>query len=446
MGQFRCRNRAFPAPLDWSRADSTPHFGIVTASAPSLRRNTALLLVGNAIALAAPLITVPYLARVLGPTGWAPVLLAQALAAWLVMVMEFGFDLSGTRALARARADSVERAAVVHGVMSAKLLLAPIVTVVLLVAFALTPDLRTSESDATLFGAPLLGWTLLYVLLRGLNPFWFFQGLERVGTAVLVDSGARLAAAVGVFFVVHSPADAPAVLALQALAALGATLVLTIWMARDTAIAIPTIAKGIATLRAGFTLFAFRAASGGFAALNLFVVSLLGTPPLVALFGGAERIIRAGIGTLNPLTQAILPRVSFLRESDAAAADRLVQRSLMVTGGLGLLIGGTAFVAAPLLVALLLGPGYEGAVPLLRILAILPPLVAVDTVLGLHWAVPHGHDRPFLATMLIAGTLNLVLAIVLLPRFGAEGVSAAVVLAECGGMLALLTLWRRHAK
>jgi PST family polysaccharide transporter len=418
----------------------------VTAPAPSLRRNTALLLFGNAIALAAPLITVPYLARVLGPVGWAPVLLAQALAAWLVMVMEFGFELSGTRALARARTDSVERASVVHGVTSAKLLLAPAVTVVLVIAFAVTPDLRVSNSGLAWFSAPLLGWTLLYVLLRGLNPFWFFQGLERVGAAVLVDSGTRLAAAIGVFFVVHEPSDAPAVLALQAIAALAATLVLTLWMARDTAIALPTIAKGIATLRAGLTLFAFRAASGGFAALNLFVVSLLGTPALVAVFGGADRIIRAGIGTLNPLTQAILPRVSFLRATDAAAADRLVQRSLIVTGGLGLLIGATAFIAAPLLVQLLLGPGYEGAVPLLRILAILPPLVAVDTVLGLHWAVPHGHDRPFLATMLIAGTLNLFLAIALIPRFGAEGVSAAVVLAECGGMLALLTLWRRHAK
>ncbi len=410
----------------------------MTAPVPSLRRNTAVLLVGNAIALAAPLITVPYLARVLGPTGWAPVLLAQALAAWLVMVMEFGFDLSGTRALARARADSVERAAVVHGVQSAKLLLAPLATIILVTAFRLTPDLRGVDG--------LLGWTLAYVLLRGLNPFWFFQGLERVGSAVLVDSGARLAAALGVFVFVHGPADAARVLALQAIAALGATVVLTLQMTRDTALPLPTIAKGISTLKAGLTLFAFRAASGGFAALNIFVVSLLGTPALVAVFGGAERIIRAGIGTLNPLTQAILPRVSFLRATDAAAADRLVQRSLIVTGGLGLLIGGTAFIAAPLLVQLLLGPGYDGAIPLLRILAVLPPLVAVDTVLGLHWAVPHGHDRPFLATMLVAGTINLLLAIVLIPRFGAEGVSAAVLLAECFVMISLVALWRKHTR
>lgn len=414
--------------------------------APSLRRNTALLLIGNAIALAAPLITVPYLARVLGPEGWAPVLLAQALAAWLVMVMEFGFELSGTRALARARTDAAERSAVVQGVTSAKLLLAPVVTLVLVLVFTLTPGLRASSRSLTVIGPPLLGWTLLYVLLRGLNPFWFFQGLERVGAAVLVDSGARLAAALGVLFVVHGPADAPNVLALQAIAALAATLVLTLWMARDTALAMPTIAKAIATLREGLTLFTFRAASGGFAALNLFVVSLLGTPALVAMFGGAERIIRAGIGTLNPLTQAILPRVSFLRATDAAAADRLVQRSMLVTGGLGIVIGATAFIAAPLLVQLLLGPGYEDAISLLRILAFLPPLVAIDTVLGLHWAVPHGHDRAFLTTMLIAGTLNIVLAVALIGRFGAAGVSTSVVLAECGGMIALVTLWRRHTR
>jgi PST family polysaccharide transporter len=433
-------------PPGWSLRISAPHFGTVHSPAPSLRRNAALLLIGNAISLAAPLITVPYLARVLGPEGWAPVLLAQALAAWLVMVMEFGFELSGTRALARTRGDAVERAAVVQGVTSAKLLLAPVVTLVLILVFALTPGLRASSRGLTLIGQPLLGWTLLYVLLRGLNPFWFFQGLERVGAAVLVDSGARLAAAFGVFLAVHDPNDAPTVLALQAVAALVATLVLTRWMARDTAVAAPSVTKGLAMLREGLTLFTFRAASGGFAALNLFIVSLLGTPVLVAVFGGAERIIRAGISTLHPLTQALLPRVSFLRATDSDAADRLVQRSLLVTGGLGVVIGATAFLGAPLLVHLLLGPGYDGAVPLLRILALLPPLVAIDTVLGLHWAVPHGHDRPFLATMLVAGSLNVALAIALLPRFGASGVSAAVVLAECGGMLALVTLWRRHTR
>ena len=409
----------------------------MTSPASSLRRNTAVLLVGNAISLAAPLITVPYLARVLGPSAWAPVLLAQAVAAWLVMVMEFGFDLSGTRALAQARTDPAARSAVVHGVQSAKLLLVPVVAAVLLAAFYITPDLRGNSI--------LLMWTLAYVLLRGLNPFWYFQGLERIHAAVLIDSGVRLAAALGVFVVVRGPSDAAHVLALQAAAALTATLVLTFRMGRDTSPSLPTIAAGSAMLRAGATLFAFRAASGMFAALNLVIISVLASPLVVAIFGGADRIIRAGIGTLNPLTQAILPRVSFLRATDHDAADRLVARSLLVTGGLGVLIGVTAFLGAPLLVQLLLGPGYEAAIPLLRVLAFLPPLVAVDTVLGLHWAVPHGHDRPFLMTILIAGTLNLVLAVIWLPRFGAAGVSWAVVLAEVAGFVSLVVLWRRHS-
>ncbi|MFX9912081.1 oligosaccharide flippase family protein, partial [Acinetobacter baumannii] len=55
-----------------------------------------------------PLITVPYLARVLGPKGWGMVAFAQAFGQYLMLVVEYGFSLSATREVARSR-DSLER-------------------------------------------------------------------------------------------------------------------------------------------------------------------------------------------------------------------------------------------------------------------------------------------------------------------------------------------------
>ena len=63
-----------------------------------------MLLWSHLAGLAAAFVTVPYLARVLRPEGWGPVLLAQALATWLVLLIEYAFDLSVTRRLAEARA------------------------------------------------------------------------------------------------------------------------------------------------------------------------------------------------------------------------------------------------------------------------------------------------------------------------------------------------------
>jgi O-antigen/teichoic acid export membrane protein len=73
----------------------------------------------------------------------------------------------------------------------------------------------------------------------------------------------------------------------------------------------------------------------------------------------------------------------------------------------------------------------------------LPVLVALNTVLGMHWAIPFGQDRGFLAAMLSTGSLNLLLALALAPRFGALGVVVALTLAEVIQSLLLLRLRRR---
>ncbi|HRN53509.1 MAG TPA: oligosaccharide flippase family protein, partial [Gemmatimonadaceae bacterium] len=144
---------------------------------PALARNAALLLAANAVSLLAPLITVPYVARVLGPAAWAPVLVAQAAIAWLVMVVDFGFDLSAVRAIA-AEPAADKRAQIVHQVQSAKLLLAPIASLALAVIFVSLPSLRGAW--------PLFAASLALVWMRGFEPLWYFLGRERVPSAVTV--------------------------------------------------------------------------------------------------------------------------------------------------------------------------------------------------------------------------------------------------------------------
>jgi len=73
----------------------------------------------------------------------------------------------------------------------------------------------------------------------------------------------------------------------------------------------------------------------------------------------------------------------------------------------------------------------------------LPALVAVNTVLGIYWALPFGRDRSFLASIIAAGVSNVVLAAVLVPRFGALGMAAASITAEVIVLLVLGTLYYR---
>jgi PST family polysaccharide transporter len=98
---------------------------------------------------------------------------------------------------------------------------------------------------------------------------------------------------------------------------------------------------------------------------------------------------------------------------------------------------------SPFLVRLLLGPGYEGAVLLMRVLAWLLPLIALSTFLSM-WMLAQRMDRSFTIITFIAGLLNVSLGFLTVPRYGALGMAWVVVLSEAWvtGAMVVYLWWK----
>lgn len=99
-------------------------------------------------------------------------------------------------------------------------------------------------------------------------------------------------------------------------------------------------------------------------------------------------------------------------------------------GAGGFLLGASLFAFAPLIVHLLMGNSFGPAVPVLRILALLPPLLSITHSVGLQWLLPHGQDAEVNRIILTAGALNLALAVFLAPHFAHIGMAWSVVCTE----------------
>ena len=78
---------------------------------------------------ALPLITFPYLARVLGPAGWGSVVFAQAIGVVIAVFVEYGFDLSASREASRHRDEPRHLSELISGVLGAKAILAALLCV-----------------------------------------------------------------------------------------------------------------------------------------------------------------------------------------------------------------------------------------------------------------------------------------------------------------------------
>lgn len=411
-----------------------------------LRRATRHPVARNATALYAiqganyvfPLIVVPYLARVLRPSGYGLVLLAQSLAGWLALVVEYGFGLSATREIAKHRENLQQVGAIAAGVLGAEALLA-LVAAAGAGAFGWFITVFRTQPEFV-----ALAW--LSAVAQAVAPVWYFQGIERMTYPASINVGIRAAVTALTFVWVRRPDEAWKVLALQSIGGIATTGILLARLKRNVALPWPELSTIIDALRMGWSMFFFRSAVSLYTTANTFILGVFVPPDRVAFYGGPEKVSKAILSVLSPISQALYPRMTRLAVDDPRKVARTGRMALVLMGLFGIGLGAATWAAAPLLVRVLFGSGYESAIPVLRILAGLIPAVAVSNVLGIQWMLPHGMDRVFNTIIVCSGLVNLSLAFVLAPRLGPEGMAVAVLATETTVTLSMLAvLWQAHS-
>ena len=387
-------------------------------------------LVSNALSLYAvqfagnlvSFVTMPFLARVLRPDTFGLLVLAQSFALWLSVLLEYGFNLSATRDIANHRQDPERVAEIVAGVHGAKGLLALGVVVIAAITAGTLPALRQHPE--------YLVWAWVQAVALGFSPLWYFQGTERLVPPAVMEVAARAAATAAIFVVVRTSDDGWKAMALQASATVAATGVPLVWLYRQVPWRRPKRTQAVSVLKSAWGMFVFRGAHGLYTTMNVLILGLFVPTRAVGYFGAAERIARGVLNLLTPVTQTLYPRINHLVRRDARRAGALARLGLALIAVLGLTLGAGLAVAAPLVVRILLGPGYDSSVPVLRGLALLVPLSGASSALAMQWLFPLGMERRVTTVILIAGMVNVGLAVLLAPRFAQMGMVWAVLGAE----------------
>jgi PST family polysaccharide transporter len=133
-----------------------------------------------------------------------------------------------------------------------------------------------------------------------------------------------------------------------------------------------------------------------------------------------------------------------LIHKDSRAAVEIVQINMFITGLLSLFLGLSVYSFAPFIVHLVFGSEFDGAISVLRILAILLPIVSVSTVLGPQWMLPIGLDWPFNVFIIFGAGLNIVLCLYLIPNYYHIGGAISLLVTEVFILLGLfLYLYRK---
>jgi PST family polysaccharide transporter len=382
-----------------------------------------------------PVLTFPYLARVLGPSGWGSVVFAQAIGSVIAIFVEYGFDISASRETSRERNEPHRLAELISGVLGAKVVLATLCVGAAIFARRFTYHIAPSNA---LFWAST-GWGVC----QGINMLWFFQGLERMRLASALEIGGKVVATLSIFVLVRNPNDGWKVMAAQCVGCIVSHGVTVVLAYREVGFVWPTPRSVFGSLKLGWSMFVFRAAQGLTGSVNGLVLGSVASMAALGEYAGAERITRVFQQGLWPINQALYPRLSKQMQDDPNQAMGMVRLSLLFLGGLGLTLGVMLYFGAPLLVHFALGPAFQDSIPTLQVFSLWIPLIAVCTVLTFQLILPNRLDGPFNFVVMTAGLVSVGGALLLAPRFQAVGIAWAAVAAQGYSLIAFIWILGR---
>jgi PST family polysaccharide transporter len=389
----------------------------------------------QACTYALPLLTFPYLARVLGPSGWGVVVFAQAIGDVIASVVEYGFDISAARDTSRHRNEPKHLSALISGVLGAKFLLAVVCIAAAVFSRRFTHHIAPSLA---LFWA-----STIWGVCQGINMLWYFQGLERMRLASVLEISGKVMATLSIFLLVHKPSDGWKVMAAQCVGCVVAHGITVVLAYREVGFQWPRPASVWSALRLGSSMFLFRAMQTICGSANRLVLGAVAPVAALGEYAGADRITRVFQQGMWPVNQALYPRLTKQVQDSPGEAMKTVKYSLLLLGGLGLIFGATIFLGAPLLVRFVLGPAFRDSVPVLRVFSLYIPMIALTTVIIFQLLLPNQLDNQFNFVNTTSGLVGIGAAFLLAPRFEAVGIAWSAVASQAYMLVAFVVVLGR---
>lgn len=371
-----------------------------------------------------PLLTFPYLARVLGVQGFGYLGVALAVAAFAGVIVDWGFAYTASRAIAQQRQVAGAANRIIWATTAAKVGLAlPTMAAVIAGTTFLVADpvlrLTIIASSLGVVGSVLsLEWAL-----RGSESFREFMSASVLGRLVIVPL---------VYLLVHQQSD---VWIAAGLTSLGSFIVaaLTINAAlRRGLLQRPRLSleATVSQLAEGSFMFISAILTNVYSSgLSLILVLTSGTHQ-AGLYSGADRTKWPFISLLNPIIMVAYPKMNALVGEAAEDARRTAISLLKLHAAVGAGIAVCLFIFAPLVVAILLGDAFGDTVPVLRILSGVIVLSALNSAMGKLIMLPFGLNRQFTLCIFAGAATAAIAAPPLCLLYGALGAAVTINLAE----------------
>lgn len=356
-----------------------------------------------------PLVTMPYLARVIGAEGFGHIAIASAVIMWIQTISDWGFNYTATRDVAKNRENKDMVSHILSNVIWAKFILLFLSFVILLLLIYFVPIFRENYLVILI--------TFLMVPGHILFPDWFFQALERMKYITILNLLSKLLFTIAIFIFIKEKSDyiyQPLFVSLGFILS-GIISLYYIFVKWEYKFYKPELKSIFITIKGSTNVFINNIAPNLYNSFSVVLLGIYSTSIQNGIYDAGKKFTTIIYNFMNIFTRVFFPY--FSRKSQGYKVYAI--SSILLSVFLVALI----IILAPFLINIFFGSEFADSVIILRITAVSLIFLMIDSVFGINFLLVKGYDKILRNITMVSSIIGFLLAFPLVKYFSAIGVA-----------------------
>lgn len=402
----------------------------------SIAKNYMYTTLLNIVNMIFPLITFPYVARILSANGLGRVDFSISIVQYFVIISQLGIPAYAIRECAKYRDDKVYFKKTVQ-----EILVINFFSVFLsLVLFSLTiSSIKSLESYRSLF--MLLS---INIVMTNVGVEWFFHSLEEYKFITTRSIIVKFISALLIFILIKESKDVFLYVVINVLTVFLTNIINFIKMNKVVKIFDKTddfeYKKHLLPI---FLFFGSTIANVLYANLDKTMLGLSIGDKSVGLYTSANKMISVILPFITTLTVILLPRMSnYINNNLKDEVNALIKKTFNFVFILSIPVTLGLILNAKELIIIFAGYGYLESIRTAQVLSILLIIVALSNTIGSQVLVSHGKEKITFISVAIGTSANFVLNVIMIPEYKELGAAISSVISA----LTILTIQIYYSK
>ncbi len=400
----------------------------------SVKKNFIYNIVYQILILILPLITAPYISRVIGAEGLGIYSYTYSVAHYFVIFAMLGLNNYGNRTIAKYR-DNKENLSKNFCSIYAMQLMTSALVIIAYIVYVILFD------NKYLIYAII---QLIYVLSAGLDINWFFFGIEKFKLTVTRNSVVKLLSVCSIFVFVKRKEDLILYAVIMVMASFISQISLWPFLRKEIHFVKPSLSDIKKHIKPNLILFIPVIAINLYKVMDKIMLGNMTNVSNVGFYENAEKIINVPLGFITALGTVMLPRISNLtankeKEKVKEYIDKSMEFSmfLSIPIALGLIAVGKEF--APIF----FGEEFVQTGIIIQYLAITVIFISLANVIRTQYLIPNQKDNVFIISTIAGAIINLIINLLLIPKYETIGATIGTIFAELSVMLIqAISVWK----